>query len=573
MNKATASIVGLSMATGEDLAESATVVAGILNAFNLDASESARVADIMASSFSSSALDLNKFKDGMSKFAPVAEQLNWSIEQTTSYLAVLADANIDAGTASAQLRNVMLILNQDGITLEEALTKLSGSTNLLADANEMFGKRAAPVVAVLAENIEKAKELEQTFKDASGSAEDMASAMSDTLYGDMKKAESSVEGLKISIGESENDGLRGIVQGFTSVIDKISADGTIIEIFDALKKPVADIRKSFKPLVALFSKAGVEVDALSIFLKVLTFVFNTFGLGVKLIAGLLSTAIDTLVGFYNIFSDIKNAKFEDIFTIIKNAIVNIVSPITDLIGLTDDLNEMLGLASKTASKTTENIDELMKIMSDPLGSGKKFVEEQKEAAKTAEDLAKKIEKEKEELEDANKRYQTYLDAITKANEEAKLQIELGENSLEVRAKELDAIYAATKAYVELNGYTAEEIEQLKSLRTEINKLNTEIANAPKLIDKQDVKNIEVAAKNTGEISMNMRNTSPAIAESVEQFSKLEKISAKLRNAFNDFFGTKPIEDWRDTFKESISQVVSESLDLFNEIIAMQNNQL
>ena len=182
--------------------------------------------------------------------------------------------------------------------------------------------------------------------------------------------------------------------------------------------------------------------------------------------------------------------------------------------------------------------------------------------------------EEDALNDVNKRYQTYLDAIKKANDEAKLQIELGEHHIEVRAKELEAIYSATKAYYELNGYTADEIKKLKELRAEINKLNAEIANAPKLLKKQDIEAVESIAISTGEMSMNMRDTSPAISESVEQFTRLEKISAKLRNAFNDFFGaTEPIEDWRDTFKDAISQVVNESLDLFNEIIEMQSNQL
>ncbi|NLE04126.1 MAG: hypothetical protein GX638_04890, partial [Crenarchaeota archaeon] len=174
---------------------------------------------------------------------------------------------------------------------------------------------------------------------------------------------------------------------------------------------------------------------------------------------------------------------------------------------------------------------------------------------------------------ANDAYKSYLETIKKANEEAKLSIELGESRIEVRKKELEAIYAATKAYYELNGYTAKEIEKLKELRAEIEKLNTEIANAPKLLKKQDIEAVESIAISTGEISMNMRDTSPAISKSVEQFTRLEKISAKLRNAFNDFFGTEPIENWKDTFRDAISQVVNESLDLFNEIIEMQANQL
>ena len=164
------------------------------------------------------------------------------------------------------------------------------------------------------------------------------------------------------------------------------------------------------------------------------------------------------------------------------------------------------------------------------------IEEEKKAI---EEVNKAIEKQNKAIEEANKareeenkRYQDYLDAVKKANEEAKLQIALGEDATDVRKRELEAIYAATKAYVELNGYTADEIEKLKKLRDEIDKLNTKIEE-----------------------------------ETVETISKFKKV-------FNDFFGTtEPIENWKDTFKESVSQVVNESLEIFNNLIDMQSNQL
>ena len=67
----------------------------------LPAKEAARVADVMAASFSGSALNLEKFQYSMSSVAPVANELGYSIEEITGLMAVLADSNVDAGTASA----------------------------------------------------------------------------------------------------------------------------------------------------------------------------------------------------------------------------------------------------------------------------------------------------------------------------------------------------------------------------------------------------------------------------------------------------------------------------------------
>lgn len=199
--------------------------------------------------------------------------------------------------------------------------------------------------------------------------------------------------------------------------------------------------------------------------------------------------------------------------------------------------------------------------------------EQQAALDAAAAAAAAAEAKKKAIEAANKRYADYLANIKKANEEAKLSIELGENRIDVRKKEIEAIYSATKAYFELNGYTADEIRKLKELRAEIDKLNTEIANSPKLLKKQDIEAVESIAKTTGEISMNMRNIAPAVNDAAAGLSKMDLITAKLRNAFNDFFGTEQIEDWRDTFRESITAVVNESFELYNQIIDLQNEKL
>jgi len=59
---ATGAIINLSEATGSDLAQSSSVAAGVLNAFGLEAEDTKQLVDVMAKSFSSSALDLNKFE-------------------------------------------------------------------------------------------------------------------------------------------------------------------------------------------------------------------------------------------------------------------------------------------------------------------------------------------------------------------------------------------------------------------------------------------------------------------------------------------------------------------------------
>ncbi len=129
IQKITGATLDLALATGEDLATSATVAGGTLRAFGLDASQMGMVTDVMAKSFSSSALDLNKFQVSMSSIAPIARGLGQSLQETTAQLGTLVDNGIEASTAGTMLRNMMLKATKDGFSMEEALSDIASSTD------------------------------------------------------------------------------------------------------------------------------------------------------------------------------------------------------------------------------------------------------------------------------------------------------------------------------------------------------------------------------------------------------------------------------------------------------------
>src|SRR5690606_20845304 len=151
---ATAATLDLSLATGEDLAESATVAASTLRGFGISAKETVRITDVMAKSFSSSALDLTKFSTAMGVLAPVAKTANVSLEDSVGMLSVLANAGVDASTAGTGLRNMFLDLADKGLTLDEALSQIQNSTNKNKTAMDLFGKRGATVANIIADNID-----------------------------------------------------------------------------------------------------------------------------------------------------------------------------------------------------------------------------------------------------------------------------------------------------------------------------------------------------------------------------------------------------------------------------------
>ena len=92
--------LSLATATGEDLGRAAIVAGSAVRGFGLDASETQRVVDVMAVSFTSSAMDLEKWQTSMTKVAPIAKSAGFSIEDTAAMMSKLTDSGIEASIIS-----------------------------------------------------------------------------------------------------------------------------------------------------------------------------------------------------------------------------------------------------------------------------------------------------------------------------------------------------------------------------------------------------------------------------------------------------------------------------------------
>lgn len=210
---ATEATLQLSIAAKVDLADAAQVAGSTVRAFGLSTVETQRVVDVMAESFASSALNMEKFSTAMAIVAPVAKNAGKSIEFTTAQLAKLVDNGLDASTAGTGLRNVYLELTKKGLTLEQGLRKIQQSTNKNATALELFGKRGATVGTILAESTKEVDKLTVAFDDAEGAAARMAATMEDNLKFDILAAKSAWEEFVLSLNDGEGsltDALRAV---------------------------------------------------------------------------------------------------------------------------------------------------------------------------------------------------------------------------------------------------------------------------------------------------------------------------------------------------------------------------
>ena len=222
---ATPALLDLARGAGSDIAQAAEIAAGTLNAFGLGAEETTRLADVMAKSFSSTALDIDKFSFAMRVVGPVAKNAGLSIEETTALIGVLADNNIRAETSGTGLRNILGKLAQTGMTFEEAMRLINTSTDKTKTAIDLFGLEASTVAIVLADNTTKTGELTVAFDKAAGSAKDLADAMDDNLIGDKLKLTSAWEGFVLSVDSGSgviSKTLRGITTAFADILGYIT---------------------------------------------------------------------------------------------------------------------------------------------------------------------------------------------------------------------------------------------------------------------------------------------------------------------------------------------------------------
>lgn len=201
INASTESILRLSQATTHNLAQSGEIVAATLNSFNMEASESTRVADVFALASSNAAMDMEKLGAAMPKVGSIAGSLNMDVEKLTAQLMVLADRGMEASTMGTSLRKIFIDLAAKGISMEGAFKMINSATVPLTKATELFGNRAANAALILAQNTKETDKYEKQLRKSAGKSREMAEIMDSGTGGALRRLKSAMEGVAIDLGQ------------------------------------------------------------------------------------------------------------------------------------------------------------------------------------------------------------------------------------------------------------------------------------------------------------------------------------------------------------------------------------
>ena len=271
---ATKATLALAAASGTDLADAATVAGNTIRAFGFDASETGRVADVMAKSFTTSALDMEKFRESMKLVAPIAKVTKASLEEASAALAILADRGVSGSMAGTQLRRVMSDLaGKTGKNFHDSLEitanrldAASSTAEKLAIAKELVGDRAKGSLIALAENRDALNDLKIAYENAGGAAQAMAEEQLNNLAGDITKLSSAWEGFLLGIEDGEgvlNKISRGAVQLLTNTLGFLSrASESVADSFRVSFASVKRITSTMSErLRETFTNVGLNIQS------------------------------------------------------------------------------------------------------------------------------------------------------------------------------------------------------------------------------------------------------------------------------------------------------------------------
>jgi TP901 family phage tail tape measure protein len=316
-------LLNLAAAGNLDLASAADIVSNILGGMNMEATETGRVADVLAKAATSSNVSVGMLGETFKFVAPVAAQAGAGLEDVAAAAGLLGDAGIQGSEAGTGLRSVLLRLAAPPTEAAKALERLGVSTKdasgnmrpfgeILADVdhsmknlnlgsaeqieiqNALFGKTAIASGAILqqaAANGElsaKTKEL----MESQGAAAEMAEIMNDNLAGAFKRLRSAIQGFQIEIMGGEN----GLQQFVDSLADGINKVTEFAKQFPLLTRAVVALAAAFVALVALAPFIAAFISVIGSIKAVLAGV----SLG-AVVAGWLGAVVPALAGLIAAF--------------------------------------------------------------------------------------------------------------------------------------------------------------------------------------------------------------------------------------------------------------------------------
>src|SRR5690625_1669078 len=294
-------VLALAAASGEDLGRVSDILTDSISAFGDEAKDAGRYADVMAAASSNANTDVAGLGEAFKMVAPVAGALNYSLEDISVALGLMANAGVKGSAAGTALRSALTNLVKPTAAMEKQMKKLGVEVTdsegqmkplnvLLGDLREsfstlsedqkasaaatIFGKEAmSGMLAVLNASESDFNKLTKAISNSDGVAKEMADTMQNNLAGKLTALKSALEELAIKLFDALEPSITAIVDKIQGFVDWLN------DLDEGTQKIIVTIGALVGALGPLLVVIGPLLSALGSFMVV----FPSLG---PLIAGL-----------------------------------------------------------------------------------------------------------------------------------------------------------------------------------------------------------------------------------------------------------------------------------------------
>ncbi|MBO6805762.1 phage tail tape measure protein [Thalassospira sp.] len=244
-------MLNLAKAGATDLATTADIASNILSGFGMQASDMDRLGDIMTATFTRSNVDLSMLGETMKYTAPIAKEFGASVEDVAAMSGLLGNVGIQGSQAGTALRAMFSRMSKPPKEALDALDELGistmdvngnarnmvdilgdlaksteglGSAQRLAHLTAIAGQEAGAAFATLVEQGGSGEitKFIDVLNNSMGETTRVAQQMGDNAAGDIKSFWSAVEGMNISLTQTNDAPLRSLIQTATGVVRSIT---------------------------------------------------------------------------------------------------------------------------------------------------------------------------------------------------------------------------------------------------------------------------------------------------------------------------------------------------------------
>ena len=257
------SILDLALATGEDLSLAAEVTGASINAFQLESSDAARVANTLASAAANSSIQLSTFSTAFGHAGASANAVGMELEELAAMMGVLMDNGIKASKAGTGLRKIFTKLHKEGNNFTDVLDLATQGEVGLTKAMKMAGVTAGGQLLILAKNKKKVAELTEEYVTNTGRLDEMTALMGNTAQDKVLRMQSAIEGMKIEMGALIADAILPVIKSITKVVSKFAnlSEGTkkFLIVFGGMVGAIGPVLIGFAALLSIVSPVAIAI--------------------------------------------------------------------------------------------------------------------------------------------------------------------------------------------------------------------------------------------------------------------------------------------------------------------------